>query len=82
MPQEYRNLPNLSHETLTNALIAGGVAAAILLGGIVYFLWRERGNSGKSKGTRVRARRSNKRVYVIDMSWLFGVATGPGIKEP
>lgn len=57
MPHEYRNLPNLSHETLSNALIAGGVAAAILLGGIVYFLWRDRGNSRKSKGTRVRARR-------------------------
>lgn len=57
MPHEYRNLPNLSHETLSNALIVGGVAAAILLGGIAYFIWRERNNSRKSKGTRARSRR-------------------------
>lgn len=42
MPHEFRNLTNVPSETLGVALIAGGVAAIILLLIMGYFLWRDR----------------------------------------
>jgi hypothetical protein len=62
MPHEFRNLATAPRETLGNALIAGGVAAIILLLIMAYFLWRDRklkrpGSHPKSSPSRTRKKR-------------------------
>ena len=42
MTHEFRSLATAPREVLGNALVAGGVAAVILLLIIGYFLWRDR----------------------------------------
>jgi uncharacterized iron-regulated membrane protein len=61
MPHEFRNLPNASHETLTNALIAGAVAALVMFALICYLLWRDRKKFKKGKAVRGSPRRVRKK---------------------
>lgn len=64
MPHEFRNLHSLPHEMLTLLLIAGGVSAAVLIGGIVYLRWRGPRNGKRSSDRaeqRPRKARGKKR---------------------
>lgn len=61
MPHEFRNLPNASHETLTNALVAGAVAALVIFALIGYLLWRDRKKFRKGKALRGNPRRVRKK---------------------
>jgi uncharacterized iron-regulated membrane protein len=61
MPHEFRNLPNASHETLTNALVAGAVAALVIFALIGYLLWRDRKKFKTGKAVRGHPRRVRKK---------------------
>lgn len=61
MPHEFRNLPNASHETLTNALVAGAVAALVIFALIGYLLWRDRKKFKLGKTARGHPRRVRKK---------------------
>jgi uncharacterized iron-regulated membrane protein len=62
MSHVFRNLPNASHEMLTNALVAGAVAALVMAVLVGYLLWRDRkkfktGEAARGLPRRVRKKR-------------------------
>ncbi|MDO8771211.1 MAG: hypothetical protein Q7K57_21400 [Burkholderiaceae bacterium] len=61
MPHEFRNLPNVSHETLTTALVASAVAAMVIFALIGYLLWRDRKKFKIAKTARGHPRRVRKK---------------------
>ncbi|HQR96981.1 MAG: hypothetical protein V4639_19085 [Pseudomonadota bacterium] len=61
MPHEFRNLPNVSHETLTTALVASAVAALMIFALISYLLWRDRKKFKAGKAARGHPRRVRRK---------------------
>jgi uncharacterized iron-regulated membrane protein len=61
MPHEFRNLPNVSHETLTTALVASVVASLVIFALIGYLLWRDRKKFKTGKTARGHPRRVRKK---------------------
>jgi uncharacterized iron-regulated membrane protein len=61
MPHEFRNLPNVSHETLTTALVASAVAALVIFALIGYLLWRDRKKFKTGKAARGYPRRVRRK---------------------
>ncbi len=61
MSHVFRNLPNASHETLTNALVACAVAALVIFVLIGYLLWRDRKKWKTGKAVRGHTRRVRKK---------------------
>ncbi|MDO8767619.1 MAG: hypothetical protein Q7K57_02725 [Burkholderiaceae bacterium] len=61
MPHEFRNLPNVSHETLTTARVASAVAALVIFALLGYLLLRDRKKFKLGKTARGHPRRVRKK---------------------
>jgi hypothetical protein len=60
-PVRHFDAARVSHETLTNALIAGAVAALVMFALICYLLWRDRKKFKTGKTVRGHPRRVRKK---------------------